>query len=822
MPKQRKSYNQFNAEWITDTRFCLTLKNGEIFSWLKAGKTSREANCVLCSSSINVASMGVSALVTHSKTKGHELCARMKTTSLPMDFKKPERKESLQKEKNKEPQPTSTCKQKQKECQQNLSSNGTEQNQSESQPNDIEPQLKETESQPNKSESQPNDTESQPNSFVVSGATPKGKIPVAYTHTDAAHRAEILWVARRIMTGNSKRSLTGSGDLFRKMFPDSEIARAFRMEKDKAQYIAAYGLGQHYKDEVCRLTKEASDIVILFDEALNSVVQKSQMDVYIQYFDGKKNQVDAHYLSSTFLTKARASDIQRALTQIVDDTMKQKLIQIQMDGPNVNFACLRTLEQSLREKQLLDLGSCGLHTINGALQFGFDSKDSPDWDISNFLKSIYYLLHDTPARRGEYVAVVGNEKFPMKYCPTRWTENVPVADRALELLDALRKYANAVASKGQVEIEGSLTKLITPKSKSFGILQQSLKDPRLEARLWFFRSLSAEVLDFLKKFQCEQPVAFFLHSELVLVMKNLLRRIVKRDVVDSWSSKDGLKILDKDKNMLPLREVDIGLAANRALRKQKMLDQEAVDKFRKDAKSIILMVLKKIWDRSPLSKPLTKSISGFNPECYLASQSNSEIRVKNVIEALVDGGHIDMIEAENALRQWKLFICDTTVIAEANAFKPFCHRIDDFYSRLMSESDAFPDIFNVVKKVLILSHGNALVERGVSTNKHLLQDNLLEETVILLRHAYDGIKRAGGPNQMDISKELLKSCRFARQRCIQARELRKEENATMKKRQEERKKELMEIRELQSVKRKLQEEVDAVDDRLNELKKKKF
>ena len=37
-----------------------------------------------------------------------------------------------------------------------------------------------------------------------------------------------------------------------------------------------------------------------------------------------------------------------------------------------------------------------------------------------------------------------------------------------------------------------------------------------------------------------------------------------------------------------------------------------------------------------------------------------------------------------------------------------------------------------------------------------------------------------------------------------------------------RKKELMEIRELQSVKRRLEEEVDAVDERLNELKKKKL
>lgn len=60
-----------------------------------------------------------------------------------------------------------------------------------------------------------------------------GKISAAWTSADAALRAEILWVARRIMMGDSKRSISGVGDLFRKMFPDSEFARGFQMERDK-------------------------------------------------------------------------------------------------------------------------------------------------------------------------------------------------------------------------------------------------------------------------------------------------------------------------------------------------------------------------------------------------------------------------------------------------------------------------------------------------------------------------------------------------------------------------------------------------------------
>jgi hypothetical protein len=314
-------------------------------------------------------------------------------------------------------------------------------------------------------------------------------------------------------------------------------------------------------------------------------------------------------------------------------------------------------------------------------------------------------------------------------------------------------------------------------------------------------------------------VAVFLYGELVSVLKNFLRRIIRRDLADSWSPTNGLKVLEND-NLVPLREVDIGLAAARSLRNQKSLKEKDVLEFRKEARSVLLMIVKKIWERSPLSKPLTKSLSGFNPECFVANQARSEFRVKKVIETLVDGDHIGLVEAENGLRQWKNFINDDHVISEAKVFKPFCHRIDDFYFQLMTESEAYSDIFTIVKKVLILSHGNALVERGVSANKHLLQDNLLEETVVLLRHAYDGVKRAGGPNLMEIDQHLMNSCRFARRRSLQARELRKERDAARKKNEEEKKKELKEIRELHAVKRKLQEETEAVEDRLKELKRK--
>lgn len=65
------------------------------------------------------------------------------------------------------------------------------------------------------------------------------------------------------------------------------------------------------------------------------------------------------------------------------------------------------------------------------------------------------------------------------------------------------------------------------------------------------------------------------------------------------------------------------------------------------------------------------------------------------------------------------------------------HSLDVFYSDLFKTKQAFPngcdDLYSLVKDVLILSHGQADVEKGFSINKGMLIENLHEETLVNLR-----------------------------------------------------------------------------------------
>ena len=58
--------------------------------------------------------------------------------------------------------------------------------------------------------------------------------------------------------------------------------------------------------------------------------------------------------------------------------------------------------------------------------------------------------------------------------------------------------------------------------------------------------------------------------------------------------------------------------------------------------------------------------------------------------------------------------------------------MDVLYSKLLSRSKGFAELWFLVWPVLILPHGNARAKSGFSTNKSLLQERLLQQVTFSL------------------------------------------------------------------------------------------
>ena len=144
------------------------------------------------------------------------------------------------------------------------------------------------------------------------------------------------------------------------------------------------------------------------------------------------------------------------------------------------------------------IGSCRLHTVSNAFQNGAKKKKKKKtgWKLDKVLKSMWKVFQDSPARRDIYVRVSKSTIFPMKFCPTRWVENVTVAEQAINtwfsVLTVVKYYEGLAPSKG-------------PKNKSDEILVKCVKDQFMIIKFHFFKDCgpSSNILKGLpKRYPC--------------------------------------------------------------------------------------------------------------------------------------------------------------------------------------------------------------------------------------------------------------------------------------------------------------------------------
>ncbi|KAE8278809.1 hypothetical protein D5F01_LYC22384 [Larimichthys crocea] len=97
-------------------------------------------------------------------------------------------------------------------------------------------------------------------------------------------------------------------------------------------------------------------------------------------------------------------------------------------------------------------------------------------------------------------------------------------------------------------------------------------------------------------------------------------------------------------------------------------------------------------------------------------------------------------------------------------FDPKTDRVDTLLYETMGTSKSFANVWHVVKMLLVLSHGQASVERGFSINKELVVENQKETSLIAQRLIVGHVRSVGGVTNVAITKELLLSVAGARQR----------------------------------------------------------
>ncbi|KAL5457619.1 hypothetical protein EMCRGX_G034900 [Ephydatia muelleri] len=577
---------------------------------------------------------------------------------------------------------------------------------------------------------------------------------------DARTRAEILWVLKIIDSNYSFNSSECVPLLLQSMFPDSEVAKNFSCSESKARYMATFGLAPYLLELLMDKVKDDC-FVLLFDESLNIKVQQKQLDIYLRFWNG--NEVQSRYFTSIFMGHARAVDIEEDLKKGIESLQKANLLQLSMDGPNVNWKVFEDLQSEIQlenGKNLLNVGSCGLHVIHGAFR---SAMSETGWDIETLLTSAYRLFKDSPARREDFSSISTNHLFPLKFVVHRWVENVRVLERFLEVLPDLRKYTLFVMEK----------KLSDPHNKSFDTVKGGCQDLLAEPKLNF---------------------ALTLAKQQSLLHNSKRTQLSKVDLRDRSHHK----------------QVDLGFSAEMYLqsaefRKMKISDKDVLG-IRISAKAALITFTEKVLEKSPMRYPLARSISCLDPHFIAQSPDACKTMLTRMLKSLVDAKRLQGSVCDEILQQFEHFM-RSVLSSELLQFKPGQDRLDIFLHDKMCTP--YPKLWMAVRMALLLSHGQATIERGFSVNKKVVIENQQTKNLIARRLIKDHIIQAGGILQVSITKQMMISVRSARSRYSQyladKKECEVKERAHMK-----RKAELDAIEELRMKTKRLKSDIDAL------------
>ena len=126
------------------------------------------------------------------------------------------------------------------------------------------------------------------------------------------------------------------------------------------------------------------------------------MDLHVRFWDIENNCVATQYFNSKFLGKAATQDIYEKFSKCISELDENKLSQVSSDGPNVNLAFLDLLKEHRSDNELsclINIGSCGLHTIHNSMKHG---ENSSGWKLKKLLQSMYKLFEEAPKRCEKY------------------------------------------------------------------------------------------------------------------------------------------------------------------------------------------------------------------------------------------------------------------------------------------------------------------------------------------------------------------------------------------------------------------------------------
>ena len=325
------------------------------------------------------------------------------------------------------------------------------------------------------------------------------------------------------------------------------------------------------------------------------------------------------------------------------------IAQISMDGPNVNWKFFGDLKSKIHNdfgSVLINIDSCGVHIMHNAFKRGMDATG---WKVDSYLSSLYRLFKDAPARNEDFLKVTNSDVMPLKFVNHRWLENVPAAQRAIDMWDSVLIYVKASE-------EGTINK---PKNcKSYETIKECVNDKCFLAKLYYFKCIALQLQPFLVKYQTNNPMVPFLSNDLCMLIRALMRRFVKRDNLDGLNDEKLVKLDIKDTKIHVIyKRIDEGFANEKlkGTNASKPSEREIME-FKMQSKECLIALLSKLLEKCPVTYSLVRHSICFHPQKMVKDKDGSLAHFKKVLTLLVNHNRVAEKDCDPLIEEYNLFL----------------------------------------------------------------------------------------------------------------------------------------------------------------------
>lgn len=520
---------------------------------------------------------------------------------------------------------------------------------------------------------------------------------------------------------------------------------------------------------------------------------------------------------------ATAVDLKRSILQSLTNANLPlaNLVSVSHDGPNVNkkvFCLLNEDVLSIRNKGLLDIGTCAIHSIQNSFLKGLEEFGS---DASDLILSVYYYFNDWPARWEDFTRIQEKLDVPthrfIKHVPSRWLTLEPAASRLLEQWPALIEYFLKFipAKKDQKEMG---------KAKYQSIVKY-LKKKTMKCEVSFVLSSAHLFTRITGWFQKEEPMIHLLYTQVKDLVLRIASRICKKDAIKDFSLHEQSRPFEKDK-LIPAEDIIFDVQLQKEV--QRLTEQERL-LFSLDVQKHYLSSGRYLLEKNIVTNKILRYFRCLNPDVQSSSNSDRDVAKLAVMLPI-------QIEIDNLIGEWKLCHLEKNKSDEK--------RVDTFWAEVINKKmdngeDKYTSLAIFIKAALCVYHGSADVERGFSFSNEVLAENRtqMKERMLNARLTIkDSLKNYynNEPARVPITKKMISLCKNAHkgyqnylenekrrkeQEENEARKLKEkleEENARLK-RAEEEKEEITHLEQkLKEAKKNINQQSAVSDQLLNE------